>query len=380
MQKPNRTSLNLAIIYERYGRNYEAINAFDQVITASPDFGMAYGGKAVSLEYYTRLAPQQSLHLINISYYLLLEALADNSLVEIGGRSSFEYYQLKKEQIESFFERIGYSPVEINPPKSISKYQKFILSNNLFLNYDFGYYYDKESLYDNFFPNLIEKVNEERFEKNRVMSKKTYFCFQTFNQLLEDFTTARYNFFQSLNLKHKKIDSRVKYIYTLDYTQHSLKYGILKSVFATLYNCLDKIANITKFYLSDEEVDLNKIEIYFDWFTKDEFKKLVQKKRNFQLLALYSLAIDMKNGGSYYYLNRIRNRITHSFLNINIDIGFDEKYADFEVTEDDLISGIYDLFVIVKAAIMYFLIGIRDTSDADKSMPMYTTMDYDIYK
>jgi hypothetical protein len=106
------------------------------------------------------------------------------------------------------------------------------------------------------------------------MSKKTYFCFQTFNQLLEDFTAARYNFYQALNLKHKKLDSRVQYIYTLDYTQHSLKYGILKSVFATLYNCLDKIANIIKFYFSNEEININKIEIYFDWLTKNFFKNL----------------------------------------------------------------------------------------------------------
>jgi tetratricopeptide (TPR) repeat protein len=186
-----RARTNLAIIYERYGRNYEAINAFDQVIKARPTFGMAYGGKAVSLEYYTRLAPQQSLHLINISYNLLLKALADTSLVEIGGRSSFEYYESKKEQIEKFFESVDYSPTELNPPKGISKYQKFILSNNLFLNYDFGYYYDKDSLCDSFFPNLIERINEEKFDKTQIMSKKTYFCFQTFNQLLEDFTTVR---------------------------------------------------------------------------------------------------------------------------------------------------------------------------------------------
>ncbi len=107
---------------------------------------------------------------------------------------------------------------------------------------------------------------------------------------------------------------------------------------------------------------------------------MVKEKRNFQLLALYSLAIDMKNGGSYYHLNRIRNRITHSFLNINVDIGFDEKYVDFEITEDYLIYSIHDLFVIVKAAIIYLLIGIRDTSNREKIVPMYATMEYDIYK
>ena len=76
-----RARTNLAIIFERYGRNYEAINAFDQVIKANPTFGMAYGGKAVSLEYYTKLSPQQSLHLINISYNLLVKALEDTSLI-----------------------------------------------------------------------------------------------------------------------------------------------------------------------------------------------------------------------------------------------------------------------------------------------------------
>jgi hypothetical protein len=88
----------------------------------------------------------------------------------------------------------------------------------------------------------------------------------------------------------------------------------------------------------------------------------------------------MKNGGSYYHLNRIRNRITHSFLNINVEIGFDEKYAEFEVTEEILTSNINNLFMIVKAAIMYLLIAIRNPNDSDKTFPMYATLQHDIYK
>ena len=375
-----RARTNLAIIYERYGRNYEAINAFDQVIKSNPSFGMAYGAKAVSLEYYTKLAPQQSLLLINISYNLLVKALEDDSLKEIGGISSYEYYKSKKEQIEEYFKKIEYPPMDITPPASISNYQKFIISNNLFLNYDFGYYYDKDSLCDNFFPNFVETIDDKKFEKNQVMSKKIYFGFQIFNQILEDYTAARYNFFQALNLKHRRLDSRVKFIYTLDYTQHSLKYGIYKSVFATLYNCLDKMANIIKFYFKNEEIEFDKIDIYFDWLAKSDFKNIVKEKCDFQLLALHNLALDMKNGGSYYHLNRIRNRITHSFLNINVEIGFDEKYADFEVTEDILTSNIYNLFMMVKAAIMYLLIAIRNSADSDKTFPMYATLQHDIYR
>ncbi len=212
------------------------------------------------------------------------------------------------------------------------------------------------------------------------MSEKVYFCFQIFNQLFEDYTTARYDYYQALHVKHKKIDSKVKYIYTFDYTQHSLKYGKLKSVFSSLYNCFDKIAHITKFYFSNSEIEFNNINIYFDWLTTQEFKQIIKKNGNFQLLALYNLAIDFKNNGSNYGLNRIRNRITHSFLNINVEISFDEKYSDFEITEDILIDGINNLFVLVKSAIMYTLIAIRHTGEHEKTMPMYATMQNDIYK
>ena len=143
---------------------------------------------------------------------------------------------------------------------------------------------------------------------------------------------------------------------------------------------MDKIANIIKFYFTNEELEFDSIKIYFDWLAKSDFKMLVKEKNDYQLLALHSLALDMKKGGSYYHLNKIRNRITHSFLNLNVDIGFDKKYVDFEVTEDMLTHYIYDLFVIVKAAIMYLLIAIRNTNDSDKTFPMYATMQNYIYR
>ena len=375
-----RASTNLAIIYERYGRNYEAIFTFDRVIKSNPKFGMALGGKAISLEYYTRLAPQQSLLLLNVSYNLLKEALEDENLRDVGGDSSFTLYGKRRAAIEKYFEQINYKPKKISLPKGLSNYQKFILKNNLFLNYDSGYYYDKDSLCDNFFPNLKESINDKKFDKSSIMSGKVYFCFQIFNQLFEDYTTARYNYYRALHVKHKRIDRKVKYIYTFDYTQHSLKYGMLKSVFSSLYNCLDKIAHITKFYFSNSEIEFNNIDIYFDWLTRQEFKQIIKENGNFQLLALYNLAIDFKNNGPNYGLNRIRNRITHSFLNINVEISFDEKYSDFEITEGILIDGINNLFVLVKSAIMYTLIAIRHTGEHEKTMPMYATMQNDIYK
>ena len=44
-----------------------------------------------------------------------------------------------------------------------------------------------------FTPNLVEEIRSTKSSKTSVMSDKTYFTFQVFNQLLEDFTTCRYN-------------------------------------------------------------------------------------------------------------------------------------------------------------------------------------------
>lgn len=374
-----RARTNLAIIFERYGRNYEAINSFDQVIKNNPKFGMAYGGKALSLEYYTRLAPQQSLLLLDISLKLLNEAFKDNNLLEVGGVSSFNYYKSYKEKIEYYFNQINYIPSENSLPKSLSKYQKFIISNNLFLNFDFGYYYDKDSLIDNFFLKMVESVNDQKYVKSHIMSKKTYFCFQVFNQIVEDFTTSRYNYFHASLVKYKKIDSRIKFVYTFDYTKHSLKYGLLKSVFTGLYNCLDKIAHILKYYYLDQN-EFERVDTYFDWLSTNEYKNIVKSNGHFQLLALHSLSLDMKSGGCYQHLAKIRNRITHSFLNVNVDIGFDERYEEFEITEDQLEQYINELFIIVKSALMYVIIAFQHLNEIDDSFPMFATLQNDIYK
>ena len=60
-----RAHTNIANILEKYGRNYEALFSYDVVLKIDPNFGMALGNKAIAIWYYTQLAPQQSLVLLN---------------------------------------------------------------------------------------------------------------------------------------------------------------------------------------------------------------------------------------------------------------------------------------------------------------------------
>jgi hypothetical protein len=352
---------------------------YDRALKVSPNFGMALGNKAIALQYYIHLAPQKSLLLLNQCYHFLKKALNDNNIAKIGGASALEHFKNKLVAIENYFSKIKTVPTVKKPPSTINNYQKFILTNNLHLNYDFGYYYDKSSLTDNLFPNLIEEISANKFKKLSVMSKKTYFTFQVFNQIMEDFTTSRYNFFKALNKNYKQIDNQVNYIYTFDYTRHCLKYGLLKSIFSTLYNCIDKVAHLVKYYFSEHALSKNNINIYFDWFTTDEFKNIIKKHKNYQLLALYGLALDFKVNGQYYRLNQIRNRITHSFLNINIGIGYDPEYDDFEINEEGIIAQIQELLLIVKSALLYTITSINMSNKNKRTVSMPATIQKDIF-
>jgi len=376
-----RARTNIANILEHYGRNYEALYTYDDVIKKNRLFGMALGNKAIALEYYIKLSPETSLVLLNNAYKMLINALKDKKLNDIGGKVAIDIFIHKKEEIEQLFKKIKYKYSELKKPENLTKYQHFILENNLYLNYDFGFYYDKNSLKDTFFPNFIENLKDKKTIKSRSMSEKIYYSFHIFNQLLEDFTTARYNYFHAISIRCNHIDKKINYIYTLDYTKHSLKYGLLKSVFSSLYNCFDKIAHLMKYYFCYSESDVNNTDIYFDWLTSENFKKVIIKNKNYQLLALCDLALDFRENHIYHYLKKLRNRITHSFLNINVGEAYNEKYKTFEITEDRLIKYNKTLFIIVKAAIMYSVLAIyySNFKERDKLFKMIATRENDIF-
>jgi len=308
-----RARTNIANILEHYGRNYEALYVYNDIIKKNPLFGMALGNKAIALEYYIKLSPKTSLVLLNNAYELLINALKDKKINDIGGKLAINIFSHKKEEIEQLFKKIKYKYSELKKPENLTKYQHFILENNLYLNYDFGFYYNKNSLKDTFFPNFIENLNDKKTIKNLSISDKIYYSFQIFNQLLEDFTTARYNYFHAISIRCNHIDKKINYIYTLDYTKHSLKYGLLKSVFSSLYNCFDKIAHLMRYYFYYSGNDINTTDIYFDWLTSENFKKIIIKNKNFQLLALHNLALDFKENHTYNYTNKLRNRISFIF-------------------------------------------------------------------
>jgi len=358
---------NTANLLEKFGRNYEAILAYDKAIAVEKDFGMALGNKAIALIYYFQLSLQKNMVLLNEARILLNHALQDKDLEEIGGIAIKTVFQDQIKLIDNNYFKCDCEPIKGIFPSTIDDYEKFVMSNNLYLNYDFGYYYDKSSLTDNFCltsTESIEEIEKTHLDKNKHTSKRIYFCSQIFNQILEDFATARCNFYQSLKLDYSSIDINTNYISTFDNTKHSIKYGNLKNIFASLTNILDKVAHVLLIYYEIEDYDPNDSKIYFANLLAEPFKNVVIDSKNRHLLALCSLANDFNDKKyPYYKYKKLRNRITHSFVNINIGSDY-KQYNDgnFEIEESTLIENAGEMFQIVKASILYLTLATHETS------------------
>lgn len=354
------SNINQANILDTMGRNYESIILLNKVLKIDPSSGIALGNKAIALFYYFRLMPEKNTFILFEIKRLLEKALLEKTTID------YDYIDfLKKEliKIESIILDYKIKP-DFIPKNNLNndKYINFVLEHNLFLNFDFGYYFDKTSLIDNLTPILVsEKEDFENIdnEKYNTFPKNIYYTIKLLNQIYESFTTARLLYFQFFNNDYTKLDKKILYLSTLEYASNSTKYGLIKIVIAQLFNILDKIAHLIYSYFKIDKEG----EIYFSTLLSDpRFKNLIENNKNFQLLALYSLSKDFDSEQILHKFKRLRNLITHEFIDIveiyKNDLNY-EKYHKHHFTEDEINDATLNLFSIIKSAIFYFVLAVE---------------------
>ncbi len=156
-----RAVVNNANILEKYGRNSEIVSLYDNALRLAPNFGAALANKAIALEYYSRIYQyyfdtcyhKQPAVLYQV-HSLLKKSLQDKTMPDTLGSEDVCHIEGEFKRIDAVLKETNSFPKKKPFQKGISNYRKFILDNNLFLNFDFGFYYDKYSLHDNFFPNI----------------------------------------------------------------------------------------------------------------------------------------------------------------------------------------------------------------------------------
>ncbi len=356
---------NSANILDTYSRNYEAILLYNRVLKRNPDFGMALGNKAIALLYFFNISATGNPAILIQARDLLKETLQKKNTRDIGGDQSVDNFLANLVALESFIER---GPTNSLPKcrialEDLPPHVQFFKEHEMFLNFCFDCRICEAGLKDSVFPDLIEKLTETTKEEALVygsFSRRIFYCLKVLNHIFEDFAAARWMFFQAWEHKAKlfEFDEITRYVSTLDYTRNASQYGLLKSVFTKLFGILDKVAYAVFFNYS-----IGRDHVVFEDILRPEVREIIVRDRNYQLLALHSLARDFQDGGLYNRLRRTRNHITHRFLDIGeiwegsvIEDGLSEQQF---LTLDRFEASILEMFSLAKAAVFYFLNGIR---------------------
>jgi hypothetical protein len=370
---------NYANILEKYGRNYEAILSYDEALKANPEFGMALGNKGIAITRYFNLAYQKDPKLILYSKELIKKALEVDSTAKIGGQAAVDHFNKYLGWLDEFINKnkisIGFRS-ELVPS---SDYILFCKNNNIFLNYCFNCYRCEKGLLDEFAPTFISKKedsSEDDILKHGGMPEKIYYSIKILNQIVEDYSTARYIYYQATTEDFCNLDKLSKYFSALDYCKNSIKYGYYKTSFIKLFNILDKIAHLIWRYY---EPNIFK-RTYFSSLLRPEYEDVVKQKGSYNLLALQNLAMDFQENGIFFHLNKVRNYLTHDYIDIKEDL-FDYANKDNELninhhlTEEIMGQYIKGLFGIVKSALIYFVNAlyseVRKTNRTIKSFQIF---------
>jgi len=352
---------NQANILDKFGRNFEAILLYDKVLNRNSNFGMALGNKGKALEYYYKLSPSKNKFILQIAKDLFMKALEDKNIFEIGGQQAFNIFSERLESISLFLEDNSIKQTFISS-FSISSYEEFILKKNLFLNFDFGIVLDEHSFEDSLFPLFLQRIESKLNDKGKsnITSNNANNAIKVFNQIKEDYVSARLLFYEWKTKDVSMYDKKVSWIYTFDFSRNSIKHGILKIVLTSLYNILDKVARVILTYF---EIKKPSEDIYLKDLESPDFKNLLIKTENYQLLALHSLSKDFHGKRVYSKFQKLRNKITHNSVDI-VEISANEN-GNYVI--EDLRNDIIELFLIVKSAILYTSIGISINDSRQKN-------------
>ncbi len=357
---------NSANILDQFGRNYESIHLYDQVLKSHPTFGMALGNKAKALTYYHRLNHHDvPIAVLRFASRLLKAAIRDKELEIVGGKPAIEHFRQQIPALESFLAE--FPRPERTHRKKPSEYELFCRRRRLFLNLHFGLRVSQASLHDHLYPAFIQSATESTYRGG--FSETVFFCTRLYNQIIEDYSSARTLFFHTINSTFEFYDNVPKYIYAFDMSRHSTYNGILKLLYARLFNILDKVASICYAYFLRTDTAKFPSDFNFDWLTRPEFLQFALDTDNPQIFALNSMATDFKSGNVYAKFRKRRNAIVHRYLDIQ-KFSVDSEDQD-RISPEELLQDIEDLFIITKASILYVYTAIRhQTRLAENNGPL----------
>ncbi|HEY9188976.1 MAG TPA: LA2681 family HEPN domain-containing protein [Ignavibacteria bacterium] len=294
-------------------------------------FPMAVGNMACKLITYAEYDYNKGHSDIfcNEAYQLLLEALEGNLHDD-----ARDYFIKQKERLEKCFpieflsEPYKFEKFYLGKSKTEKNYRKWCLDHNLYLNTLNDVFYHSLVAHDCIhLPDIVNGIN---------VGVKYH---GLFNQLKQEYVSARFMIYDSINSTGKHYSDNDVYLYnTLDYPVYGLDIEKIKCAYRSLYSLFDRIA----FFINDYfELGIGERDVSFKsiWERKKAAKSgAIDLKKNMTeietynhpLIGLYWLFKDIgKKEVKHDYLepaikqiSDIRNVLEHRYLKVHDSMFF----------------------------------------------------------
>jgi hypothetical protein len=363
---------NLANALSHCGRFVEASAVWTEALRKNPKFWMARGNRGSSMMDYARShndGPHRPIFMW-FAHRELKQMLNDmNEEPTLGDQGLRAHFSSKIDHIERY-----YNLEAINETSSLDasennlnvddEYRRWCLFSGLCLNTlnDIGPI--ELAAHDDLdLPNMVTKLG------------KAPVVVGFFNQLKQEFVSARWLYFEAVNSDEVHDSDLGVYLYnTLDYPAYGLAVEQLKISFRMAYSILDKIAYFLNRYL---ELGIAEYDVSFRGIWKQKNSPTVRPEfnasKNWPLRGLYWLSKDLfepefaeVTDPDAQGLSKLRNHLEHKYVKVHSftipepdtsDMWLDD-FA-YSLTVDELERRTLRLLRLVRAALIYLILGMH---------------------
>ena len=336
--------INLGNTYDYIGRTIDALEYYEKV----PNHPYSLINKGIGLYEYSKFISNPSPILKDA--YSCFKSVLRIENIPLEFKSICEKYITNIESIcnEDILKQKSNKKLDKTSENNIEDFiVNFCLENKLYLNLCNFCQRCENAIGDTvIIPNMLVKTSEsiDNDPYLRLSSK--------LNQIKMDYVSSRFLLIlsQSEKINLDLINKNVVLINTLSYEEQDIRVQLLKNSFSSFYNILDKISHLINSYFNLNKKP-DRLNFHNVWNNKNNnINGTLSSLNNPGLCALYDIHLELKPKHEKFYLRKIRNDITHNFLQVKLF-----KVEEDDMTIDELKDHTIELAKIVKNAIIYLI-------------------------
>jgi tetratricopeptide (TPR) repeat protein len=374
---------NLGNSLSHVGRFVEAMEYWKHALRYIPNFSMAVGNLGIALlQYAHQHYDEGQRYLIAKFAYAYLQKAIRKKGTDAAAKVIFKKHAT---DLETFYTKKNlriteqlddYSNGRSNEEKD---YRGWALDNGLFLN-------PLNDITDQ----SIANADTLFLPSLPVTSFQPPFAFTLFNQIKQEYASARYLFFEGLHTDKTHFSDRGnRQVDTLDYAVYGLNSEKMKIAYRLLYSLFDKIAFLLNDYFTLEK-EHRKISFRTIWYKEPPGKKELyaqfEQTNNWPLRGLFWLSKDLLEKPSdltgsllpeAQEIATVRNFIEHKSFKIVVEgqTELDDDGKTYSIAFDDFYAKTMTLFKLTRSALIYLSLAVcqeeRKKPRKELIMPLY---------